>query len=221
MDVDFADQDFARARNRSIARATGDVVLVLDADETVAPGSAERIRRLVDQSTRVASIVSRKNLHDDGRVTVDYATRLFPNDEKIRYRNRVHETVDDAVLAAGVRLCTSDVEIVHHLAPADVLREKSRRYVCLLREELAKDAEDTNALAFLATECHKLGDIAEAMQITETLVRLRPNDPTYHLNLGLYRFAHADTERARTSVRRAITLKPDFGAAHAALAWMT
>jgi glycosyltransferase involved in cell wall biosynthesis len=47
---DFTDLDFAAARNRSLNAATGDFALVLDADETLHPGSTGLIRLLTAES---------------------------------------------------------------------------------------------------------------------------------------------------------------------------
>jgi cytochrome c-type biogenesis protein CcmH/NrfG len=153
-------------------------------------------------------VATRRN-HDAGRVCVDHVVRLFPLRPGIRYRARVHETVDAAILAAGGRLRRSAIEIDHHLPAADRQREKGRFYLSLLHRDLAGDPDNVDRLTFLAAEHHRLGDFAEATRVVERIAGLRPDDPEAHLAVALYHHAFGgNRERARAGVRSALRLRP-------------
>lgn len=206
---DFADLDFAAARNRSLDAATGDFALVLDADETLRPESAGLIRLLARQGGDVGYVVNRHNRRAGERTTVDHAVRLFARRPGFRYRHRVHETIDTAILEAGGRLGRSSVVIEHHLPAAEREAEKGRFYLELLRRDLADDPDDVDRLTFLAAEHHKLGDFRAATEVAERIAGLLPDDFGAHLTLALYHFAYGgDRARARRSVTTALRLRP-------------
>jgi glycosyltransferase involved in cell wall biosynthesis len=215
---DFTDFDFAAARNRSLNAATGDFALVLDADETLHPAGKVLIRRLAAESAGhsgpvnhgVGYVINRHNRREGTPATVDHAVRLFALRPGFRYRGRVHETVDTAILEAGGRLRRSHVIVEHHLPAAQREAEKGRLYLRLLERDLADDPDDVDRLTFLAAEHHKLGDFRSATEVAERIAGLLPDDFGAHLTLALYHFAYGgDRARARRSVRTALHLRPD------------
>ena len=205
---DFADLDFAAARNRSLAAARGDFALVLDADETLHPDSRGLVRRLAAEGGAVGYVVNRHNRRGDEQ-SVDHAVRLFALRPEFRYRNRVHETIDGSILGSGGRLRRSHVVIEHHLASAEREAEKARLYLELLRRDLADDPDDVDRLTFLAAEHHKLGEFGAATEVAERIAGLLPDDFGAHLAVALYHYAYGgDRLRARQSVRTALRIRP-------------
>ena len=208
---DFTDVDFAAARNRALELAHGDFALVLDADEALHPASTEAVRRLAGGPADTGYVVTRRNHHPGATAPAgtDHAVRLFPLRPQYRYRHRVHETVDDAILDAGGRLRRSDVVLDHFLPAVPRQREKSRFYLGLLRRDLAHAPDDVDRLTFLAAEHHKLGDFAAATAIAERIAALRPDDFTARFTVALYHYAYGgDPARARTSAAAALRLRP-------------
>lgn len=206
---DFGDLDFAAARNRSLDAATGGFVLVLDADETLHPDSAGLVGLLAGDDEGVGYVVNRHNRRDGERTTVDHAVRLFARRPAFRYRNRVHETVDTAILESGGRLRRSHVVIEHHLPTIEREAEKNRLYLRLLERDLADDPDDVDRLTFLAAEHHKLGDFRAATEVATRIAGLLPDDFGAHLTLALYHFAYGgDRTQARRAVRTALRLRP-------------
>jgi glycosyltransferase involved in cell wall biosynthesis len=213
---DFGDLDFAAARNRSLDAATGDFVLVLDADETLHADSAGLIGFLAAEGGDVGYVVNRHNTRAGSRTTVDHAVRLFARRPSFRYRGRVHETVDTTIIEAGGRLRRSHVTIEHHLATAEREAEKNRLYRRLLERDLADDPDDVDRLTFLAAEYHKLGDFGAATEVAERIAGLLPDDFGAHLTVALYHFAYGgDRARARQGVRTALRLRPHDPEAYA------
>jgi glycosyltransferase involved in cell wall biosynthesis len=208
---DFTAVDFAAARNHGLAHATGRFILVLDADESLAPDSVAHLRAHLIAGEPVGYILERHNYLPGGDqpVRVDHAVRLFPNQPEYRYRRRVHETVDESILAAGGRLQRSPVVVNHFLPDPDRQREKSLVYLQLLLADVAAEPDDVDRLVFLAAEYHKLEMFEQAIEVAERISSLCPDDFSAQFNAALYHFAYAgDPSRARAELATALRLRP-------------
>lgn len=89
--------DFARARNESLRHATGDWVLVLDADEYPTPGFADELRAAIANRSLGAATVLIADAQSNGIGREVRLLRLFRNDPEIRFRCRIHEHVTASV----------------------------------------------------------------------------------------------------------------------------
>ena len=217
---DFSFVDFARARNHALSQARGRWILALDADETLDPASVPLIQQLIVRDENAGYYVQRFNHHGDGQeATADHAIRLFPNRPSYRYRGRVHETVDDSILAAGGRLLRTEIRIDHDFAcDAETRRRRNLWYIEILNEEIAADPTNYSRLVFLAAEYHQLGMFQQAAEIAERIVALRPRDPQAHLHAGVYHLLYTfDRARAHADFSEALRLRPGYTEAQAFL----
>ncbi len=215
---DFSRVDFAAARNRAIERASGRWILVLDADESLDGASAPMVRELVAGGENAGYFLERHNHShspDSSTSTRDYVVRLFPNRSGYRYRGRVHETIDGAILAGGGRLVKTAIRIDHNFASdPEARRRKNHWYIAILQEEIAADPSDDSRLDFLAAEYHQLGRFDEAAEVAERIARLRPMDARAHLFAGTYHLIYQkDLARARADFERALELRPGYAEA--------
>lgn len=212
-DFDFSVVDFAAARNRSLALATGQWILALDADEILDPESIPLIRDLVAHGENAGYYFERLNRRPDPKdQTTDYVVRLFPNRPDYRYHGRVHETIDASILAAGGRLLPTCIRIDHDFASDDdARRRRNLLYIGILNEEIAADPGDHSRLVFLAAEYHQLGQFDKAAEIAEQIARLKPLDPQAHLHAGVYHLLfQTNRKQARADFREALRLRPGY-----------
>jgi glycosyltransferase involved in cell wall biosynthesis len=213
---DFTRVDFAAARNCAIARASGRWILVLDADETLDRASVPVVERLVALGENAGYFLERHNhWSDSASPTADYVVRLFPNRPDHRYRGRVHETIDAAILSGGGRLRKTEIRIDHNFASdRESRRRKNHWYIEILKEEIAADPSDDSRLDFLAAEYHQLEMFDAATEIAERIVRMRPLDARAHLFLGTYHLVYqSDLVRARADFNQALKLRPGYAEA--------
>jgi glycosyltransferase involved in cell wall biosynthesis len=213
---DFATVDFAAARNHAIARARGQWILMLDADETLDPAGAAAVESLMARGENAGYFLERHNhAPESGNSFIDYVVRMFPNRPNHRYRGRVHETVDASILSGGGRLRKTGIRIDHNFSSdREARRRKNHWYVGILKEEIAADPSDDSRLDFLAAEYHQLEMFDEAAEVAERIVRARPLDATAYYFLGFYRFHYqADLPRARAAFNRALQLRPGYAEA--------
>lgn len=213
---DFTRVDFAAARNCALANATGQWILMLDADEFLDPAAPAMVAELVVAGENAGYYLERRNLAADStRAALDYVVRLFPNRPRYRYRGRVHETIDASILAGGGRLLPSGIRIDHQFAAdRESRRRKNRWYIEILREEIAADPSDDSRLDFLAAEYHQLEMFEEATAVVERIARLRPLDARAHLHAGVYHLLYQpDWAQARADLTRALELRPGYAEA--------
>ncbi|MBI4879852.1 MAG: glycosyltransferase [Planctomycetes bacterium] len=160
--------DFSAARNVALRMATQPWVLVIDADEELAPGSGAALRSAIAARGRQVWLVDQDNLVGPDRIEPLAVPRLFRNRPEIRFRRRVHESVMDSLIALGeTDLRHSGVHLLHHgYLPAAVgARDKRRRNLELLQRCCREDPRDVFAL-------HKLGSALSAPEQRAERVRV-------------------------------------------------
>ena len=210
---DFTTVDFAAARNRALERARAQWILVLDADEVLELDGVPKIEKLIAGSENAGYFLERHNHASDSQSPfTDYVVRLFPNRPDYRYRGRVHEVIDAAILSGGGRLTKTDIRIDHSFSSdREARRRKNHWYIQILKEEIAADPSDDSRLDFLAAEYHQLEMYDEATKIAERIVQARPLDPRAHLFVGVYHLLYKpDLPRARADFNQALKLRPGY-----------
>ena len=213
---DFTVVDFAAARNDAISRARGNWILMLDGDETLDAAGASAIEKLVAEDRNAGYFLERSNRSAEmEKAFTDHVVRLFPNRPHIRYRGRVHETVDASILAGGGKLIQTAIRIEHRFRnDRETRRRKNLWYIEILKEEIAADPADDSRLDFLAAEYHQLEMFDEAAEIAEQIARVRPHDARAHLFAGVYHLLYRpDLKQARVDFEQALKLRPGYAEA--------
>jgi glycosyltransferase involved in cell wall biosynthesis len=198
--------DFSAARNGSLSHATGDWVLVLDADEVISPRDHAALLTLVNGSEpepRAYSLVTRNYLTsvnasgwsaNDGSYPLEekgtgwipsWKVRLFPRMEQIRFEYRVHELVEPSLLRHGIPVEDGSVPI-HHYGKLHAERNaaKGEDYLLMGLQKLEDIKDDPRALRELAVQASELGRFEEALAVWEKFLRIEPRNAMALSNMG-------------------------------------
>ena len=157
--------DFSAARNASIAYATADWILCLDADERLQKGSFSAVRAVMEEGGDPHRVVCVRilNYTREGRFMSDgFSGRLFQNTPTMRFFGRVHEEVggDRNDVSTDYRL---DITFDHYGADPGVMREKAKdaRNIELLEARLKEKPDDLLTWFYLGSQ-HGIGGRSEA-----------------------------------------------------------
>ncbi|GMU92029.1 MAG: hypothetical protein AMXMBFR4_10870 [Candidatus Hydrogenedentota bacterium] len=187
--------DFAEARNAVLAAADGDWLLHLDADETVDPAGARRIRFLVDKDGINADAIelTLANYSEDTRAwrwvparpNDPYARgkpgfiavpllRLFRNRKGYEYREPVHESITESVIEHKGRIRREPDLLIHHhgYSPAD--ERKAAFYLEILRRKALLRPHDPKAWHDLAEQLVGMDRPLDAEEAARRALDLEP-----------------------------------------------
>ena len=175
-------EDFAAARNAALEPATGDWILVLDADEELP--AAQHAKLLADMKNahaiayRMPMINAGKN---DGRC---YVPRLFRNAPGVHYFSRIHEQVFPSLLASsqawGLKSPLGTAELVHHGYTKELVRDRNKieRNLNLLKLALAENPSDVNLVMNLGLELVRSGELSDGIEKYREAYRMMSAQPT-------------------------------------------
>ncbi|MFZ5828399.1 MAG: glycosyltransferase [Bacillota bacterium] len=185
--------DFADARNAGLEAATGDWILVLDADEELLSADRHRLRPLLEAAEADGFIVPIINRVGDGRsgdLQRSAAVRLFRNHPAHRYEGALHEDVTGSILARNpkARLVEAPVRLLHHgyLDQVQQARSKGERNMAALQRELERNPDSAYHRFSLGVEYQRQNRPAEALAVYRQVEREaagRPWEPKLWKNL--------------------------------------
>jgi tetratricopeptide (TPR) repeat protein len=174
---------FAEARNVGLDAASGDWLLVLDADEVLVGEDVPLLRSLVGQTWREAFYLTEINYTGElevGTAVTHDTLRLFRNRPTYRYRGRLHEQFAHALPGyLPERLHASGVRIEHYgyLGAVRDTRAKSERNIELLRVQLAEAPPSAFLHYNLGSEYAAAGEERAALDELRRAWELIETDP--------------------------------------------
>ena len=133
--------DFSAAYNQCLDHASGEWVLLIDADEELAPTSRDEVRQLIKREDAFAYTVLRQDFYGDGQAFSEMLqTRLFRLRDGVRFIGRIHQQFEPTLSehAANERrlVLDSPVRIKHYGYVGDYKSRKLDRAIRLLELEL-------------------------------------------------------------------------------------
>ena len=222
--------DYSAARNFALSNATGDWIFSLDADEIIAERDHDRLRHLTGvaaSGTTAYSIVTRNYTNNsnqvgwvanDGRYYSEEAgcgwiptekVRLFPKHAKIRYEYPVHEMVEPSLRREGLEIQKCSIQIHHYGPLAEALNyQKMQSYYQMGQSKLDLLGDNVVALHELAIQASLLGKTAEAIELWEKFITLKPNMPEAFVHLGTAYFQSNNYPAALQAAKKALALAP-------------
>jgi glycosyltransferase involved in cell wall biosynthesis len=232
--------DFSLARNVSLEKAHGDWILILDADEVVAPQDFEALRQMVlsdDENPRAYSLQTRNYLNlanamdwrPNDRSYPKHETgigwfptnkvRLFPRHANIRFCYPVHELVDPSIQATGLTIAPCSIPI-HHYGHINETKnaKKAEHYFKLGYTKLKQIGNDKVALRELAVQAGQLARWPEAIELWNRFLAICPGYGEAYANIaGAYwQMGHYDEGAAFSE--KAIQADQDLKEGHYNLA---
>ena len=226
--------DFAAARNFSLSKATREWILVMDADEALAPGDAAALRSLTGNAEAMGFSFETRNYSRDSSPEgwrpareADPMARAFPgwfSSEKVRlFRNRpetrfegaIHELVEPSIMRSGGLIERAEIPIHHY--GYDRARNKAAAYLEPATEKARANPKNAQAHYELGAVFHKLGRFDEASEALSKAAELAPEEAEYLVALGDSLRAAGKPAESETAYRSAVASRPDLASAHRGL----
>jgi glycosyltransferase involved in cell wall biosynthesis len=228
--------DFAAARNYSLEHATGDWILILDADEIIAAGDHYVLKDLITQQNERAAgffietrnyvnVTNAIDWHVNDKSYPEYEaglgwfptrkTRLFQRMDAVRFCHPVHEQVDRALTAAGIPIVECPVP-VHHYGYLNETKnqKKAQTYFQLGYTKLDQLGDDFQAVRELATQAGQLEYWGQAIELWERLLKIQPNHAVAYVNIASAHWQLGHYKKALTFSKVAIELDPNQKEGH-------
>jgi len=166
--------DFAAARNASIAPATGDWILWIDADERLNPVSLRYLKNLsFEKKPLIGQVQINNKSNDDADVHISTAFRLFRNGQGIYFYGMIHEQLT-ARRKQQIKMLRTTVQIDHlgYALEEDISRGKLERNGLLLERQVKNEPENAYAHFTLGQNYNLLKEPGRAVHHFEKAYRL-------------------------------------------------
>ena len=222
--------DFAKVRNYSLQQATGDWVLVLDADEIINQEDHRKIRKLIENES-ACYLLTQRHYTDDVRLSgfepcrgefldreVEHAGyfesalgRLFPNYRGIHYRGAVHELIEFCLdEIEGIKLYDSTVRIHHygHTSKVKAKKDKSLLYTPLGEKKVNDKNRGWKEFFELAVEHNNNRRLEESVVAFYEAIKLKADYLESWINLGYVLCELGRFEEASNVLTKALELDP-------------
>ena len=144
--------DFSKARNFSIEKATKEWILILDPDEKIEKDDLIKLKDIIMQQTqleterggRVEPIkevptlgfrLIQKTYYKNKIISIRGITRVFKNNKKIKFIYPIHETVREPIKNLKTKIGRTGIVINHY---PRINKEKQEYYLKLLKTKKQK-----------------------------------------------------------------------------------
>ncbi len=209
------ENDFSLHRNQSIDYATGDWILILDADEELDPAEHGMIRSVVKRKDIDAISFVVYNKIQGGRTGFLNSHRMFRNKKEYRYSGIVH----NQLLMDGMTL-SSQLKVFHHGygLSEEKMKAKGRRTEVLLKKQLEENPDNAFAHFNLAQIYRGLSEPELSIEHAQKVIDILDPDNldrrhVYVMALDQIGCAYVgldNNEKAKEAFYKALELKDDY-----------
>ena len=220
--------DFAVARNHSLSKAQGDWILVMDADEVISFQDHAKLKKLISRKDKIAyNLITRNYINktagdgwtgNDNTYIYEQAgrgwfpsgkVRLFPNNEKIRFENPIHELVEGSLARIDMGIQESGIP-VHHYGELDAKKatEKDLQYYELGVQKMKESGGDFKSVWELAIQAGELGKFEESIELWHKVLGFKQREATAYFNLANHYLKLGKHEDSYDCSRKSYALDP-------------
>lgn len=198
--------DFSAARNESLRYATKDWILIMDADDEMNEEDLKKLKLLlrVTDYTAFELMVKSYLSRAENQEEICYLTRVFRNQPTIRFQNKIHETVNPAILKTGGKIGRLKQIVIFHRGYEDPVKKSwkvHQRNLKILLDEHKENPDDLQVLCYLGMTFVGQGRIEEAKEILSRVVRLSREKNVHGTfivaKVGLAQIALAENDLSR------------------------
>lgn len=184
--------DFSVARNESLKHATGDWILILDADEVIAEHDFALIQKAILDKNSNGYILHQLNYTNDthpravkvNNPNFNYAiispiTRLFRNSKNIYFDFFVHESVDPSLMKMNSKVSGLSVAIHHYGQSKQNIfnKQKEEYYFKLVLKNIEKYPWHARSHYIAAVGFNNLkNDLDKAIYHCKKAISLQPDN---------------------------------------------
>lgn len=229
------EEDFSKHRNQSLSHATGNWILIMDADEVIATRDLDRIKGALDtvrtdgffftlrnyeSTSNLANLILNPGDYEEGVGFPGYISsdliRLFRNDPLIYFTGQVHETVTQSIAQSKKTTFNTGIPIHHYgKVRGDRVKRKQESYLALGMKRLDENPHDPMAYKGLSDQLLELGLLQEALDITDRGLAVFPDMLNLRFNRGLALDRLDRQEEAEKEYQWVLSKQPDhLGACH-------
>ncbi len=223
------DNDFSKARNFSIAKATKEWILVLDADEIISKEDHAVLKELTRNKeydaytliqvsyTNDQKMLGFKMLQQKTPETKDFIgciscniIRLFRNNKGIKFTNPVHESVD-AAIKDKKRIQKTAVQIHHYQFEKGerIHKAKQLSYLKIYEDKIDEFENKAKVFRDMAIINYNFKeDYPTAIQHYKKSLLLNPNNIKTYLGLAIAYIKNKQLEEATAVVHEAEKVQP-------------
>ncbi len=229
---------FSDARNFSISKASGNWILIMDADEVISRYDCNKIKELLKNTpadafllilrdytnnTGVAGFISSKDdIYTESKIASGFYTskilRLFRNNKNIYFEGRTHETINNSIKKIGGIVLDNNI-VIHHFGNLDkkIFLEKKYRNIQLLRERLEKkefkEKGEDRIYFELSRELVNINEFDLAICYLRRAVEIK-KDFEYLLGLGGLHILKDELNDGEKILKMAVILNPLNSSVH-------
>ncbi|GIW23072.1 MAG: hypothetical protein KatS3mg068_2079 [Candidatus Sericytochromatia bacterium] len=158
------ENDFGKARNEAMEKATKDWILMLDADEILSKDSEKRLKpTLIGLSREFIYSPKIRNVTDDQTSLEEiyhFVSRIIPNRKDIKFIRPIHEY---PVLKNGENIPSSTltgIEIIHYGYSPKIIEKKNKieRNINILNKLIKEQPNDPLNYFYLSNMLFKIND---------------------------------------------------------------